>query len=156
MPAEPPKPLMNMPGNEGLRRESPPIGKVDVQVEWPDSRALMGGEDRKPFVWVPPVETEDEKSGDSPLQNFGWMPFDGRSSDQPAFKVEIPENNYLNEIRNGMQPAASNTTNKTDIQVTGPITINTQATNAEEIKQDLMATVSQHSQMAGMADTGTH
>lgn len=156
MPAEPPKPLVNMPGNEGLRREYPPIGKVDVQVEWPDSRFLMGDEDRKPFVWVPPVETGDEKAGDSPLQNLGRMPFDGRSNDQPAFKVEFPENNYLSEIRNGMQPAASNTTNKTDIQVTGPITINTQATNAEEIKQDLMATVSQHSQMAGMADTGTH
>ena len=47
-------------------------------------------------------------------------------------------------------------TNKTDIQVNGPITINTQATDAQGIKQDLASSVSQHSQMAGMADTGTH
>ena len=63
---------------------------------------------------------------------------------------------YADEVMARPLGGGGSATSKTDIQVNGPITINTQATDAQGIKQDLAASVSQHSQMAGMADTGTH
>jgi hypothetical protein len=63
---------------------------------------------------------------------------------------------YADEVMARPVGGGGSATSKTDIQVNGPITINTQATDAQGIKQDLASSVSQHSQMAGMADTGTH
>lgn len=63
---------------------------------------------------------------------------------------------YADEVMARPAGASGSTTNKTDIQVNGPITINTQSTDPQGIKQEFAASVSQHSQMAGMADTGTH
>ena len=63
---------------------------------------------------------------------------------------------YADEVMARPLGASGSTTSKTDIQVNGPITINTQATDAQGIKQDLASSVSQHSQMAGMAGLRTH
>lgn len=76
--------------------------------------------------------------------NGGWRGFNSNAASR-----------YQDEVIDRV-PGGNSTTSKTDIQVNGPITINTQATDAQGIKQDLAASVSQHSQMAGMADTGTH
>lgn len=81
----------------------------------------------------------------------------GRYAEESANYV-IPPNPtgvYTDQSRDRM-PAASSTSNRTDIQVNGPITIQTQSTDPEGIKKEFADTMGSYSNIASMAETGTH
>lgn len=81
----------------------------------------------------------------------------GRYAEESA-NYGIPPNPtgaYTDQSRDRM-PAASSTSNRTDIQVNGPITIQTQSTDPEGIKKEFADTMGSYSNIASMAETGTH
>ena len=72
------------------------------------------------------------------------------AENQPAAIV-----NYVEQFREKV-PLSSSTSNRTDIQVNGPITIQTQSTDPEGIKKEFADTMGSYSNIASMAETGTH
>lgn len=72
-----------------------------------------------------------------------------------AEATQSPAVNYVEQLSDRM-PAASSTSNRTDIQVNGPITIQTQSTDPEGIKKEFADTMGSYSNIASMAETGTH
>lgn len=62
---------------------------------------------------------------------------------------------YSEQVRDRM-PANGATSGRTDIQVNGPITIQTQSTDAAGIKKEFADSMGSYSNIASMAETGSH